>query len=121
MQFARGFERAESAVVAAAAVAGFIAFHFSWWWLPALFLVFDASVIGYAVNARLGAITYNAVHCYVAPAALLLAFAVTQRPGLAFLGLLWGFHIAVDGLLGNGLKLQSGFRDTHLGQIGTSR
>jgi Domain of unknown function (DUF4260) len=37
---------------------------------------------------------------------------------LAFVGLLWAFHVAGDRVLGYGLKFASGFQDTHLGRIG---
>jgi hypothetical protein len=40
--------------------------NFEWWWLPVLFLMFDLSSLGYLINTRVGAITYNAVHNYLA-------------------------------------------------------
>ena len=39
----------------------------SWGLFALLFLVPDVSMIGYFVNPRVGAITYNAVHTYVGP------------------------------------------------------
>jgi hypothetical protein len=41
------FEQAENLAIAAAVVAAFVYLHFSWWWLPVLFLAFDASMAGY--------------------------------------------------------------------------
>ncbi|MEL7363395.1 MAG: DUF4260 family protein, partial [Bacteroidota bacterium] len=34
------------------------------------------------------------------------------------IALIWGAHIGFDRALGFGLKLPTGFRDTHLGRIG---
>ncbi len=36
----------------------------------------------------------------------------------AAVGALWALHIGADRALGFGLKLPSGFADTHLGRIG---
>jgi hypothetical protein len=95
--------------------------HFSWWWLPVSFLVFDVSMAGYLVNKRAGAVCYNLAHAYVAPAVLLLSYVLSATRWCVFAGLLWAFHIAGDRVLGYGLKFTSSFQDTHLGQIGKQR
>ena len=115
------FERAENLAIAAAVVVAFVRLHFAWWWLPALFLAFDASMAGYLVGNRAGAVCYNLVHAYAAPGVRLLSYVVTGSRWAAFPGLLWAFHIAGDGVLGYGLKFTSGFQDTHLGKIGNKR
>jgi hypothetical protein len=115
------FERIENLAIAAAAVVAFVHLHFSWWWLPAFFLAFDASTAGYLVNNHAGAVCYNLVHAYIAPAALLLSYVLTGTRWCAFVGLLWAFHIAADRVLGYGLKFASSFQDTHLGTIGKQR
>jgi hypothetical protein len=53
-------------------------------------------MIGYAAGNRIGAAAYNAAHTLVLP-------------------LIWLAHIAMDRALGYGLKLPTGFKDTHLG------
>ena len=113
-----GFQRVESAALAGVAAVAFVDLGFDWWWLLALFLVFDLSMVGYASSPRLGAWTYNAVHSYVAPALLGVVAVVDGARWTAFLALLWAFHIAVDRLLGYGLKFQDRFTLTHLGEIG---
>ena len=113
-----GFQRVESAALAVVAAVAFVDLGFDWWWLLALFLVFDLSMVGYASSPRLGAWTYNAVHSYVAPALLGVVAVVDGARWTAFLALLWAFHIAVDRLLGYGLKFQDRFTHTHLGEIG---
>jgi hypothetical protein len=55
---------------AAVLVLSVLAYHWnhgSWGLFALLFLVPDVSMIGYFVNPRVGAITYNAVHTYVGP------------------------------------------------------
>jgi hypothetical protein len=44
--------------------------HASWLLFVLLFLTPDVSMIGYAFNARVGAITYNAAHTFVCPLVL---------------------------------------------------
>jgi hypothetical protein len=112
------FQRVESAAIGTGVVVGFVSSGFAWWWLLVLFLLWDLSMIGYSVSAVAGAWTYNAVHSYVGPG-LLVAFAlVADVRWAAFVGLAWAFHIAVDRLLGYGLKFTTAFEHTHLGTIG---
>lgn len=115
------FERAENLAIGAAVVAAFVHLHFSWWWLPVLFLVFDLSMVGYLASSRVGAVCYNLAHAYVVPGVLLLSFVLSGSRWCAFAGLLWAFHIAGDRILGYGLKFTSSFQDTHLGKIGKQR
>jgi hypothetical protein len=115
------FERAENLVIGAAVVAAFVHLHFSWWWLPVLFIAFDVSMVGYLRGSKAGAVCYNLVHAYAVPGALLLGYVLSGSRWAAFLGLLWAFHIAGDRLLGYGLKFASSFQDTHLGRIGKQR
>jgi hypothetical protein len=112
------FERAENLAIGAAVTVAFVHLHFSWWWLPVLFMAFDVSMLGYVLNNRAGAACYNVVHAYVVPGVLLLSYVLSGSRWTAFLGLLWAFHIAGDRLLGYGLKFPSSFHDTHLGKIG---
>lgn len=115
------FQRAENAVIAALAAVAFVELGFSWWWLAVLFLLFDVSMIGYLRDPGLGAWTYNAVHSYIGPAGCGVVAVVTSSRNLAFVALVWAFHIGVDRLLGYGLKLRAHFTQTHLGPIGTAR
>lgn len=115
------FQRAENGVIAVAVAVAFVQLGFSWWWLLALFLVVDVSALGYLVSPRLGAWTYNAGHSYVGPAALAALAWPTGSAGVAFAASVWAFHIAVDRLLGYGLKHPDAFTHTHLGRIGRER
>lgn len=92
----------------------------SWLLFAVLFLAPDLFMLGYLRSARVGAMTYNLAHTYVAPALLaLLGFLVAP---LAFgLAAIWIAHIGLDRMLGYGLKLDGGFEQTHLGLIGKAR
>ena len=105
--------RAEAALVLAGAV---IAFHHlggSWWIFAAFILAPDLSFIGYVAGPRAGAKVYNAVHTYIAPAALALVGLLL--PSVLPLAVTWVAHIAADRVMGYGLKYPSAFGDTHLG------
>lgn len=124
----RAVQRWEGAGVAVFALAAVVMVRPSWWWLPlAAFLLFDLSMLGYLRSARLGAVTYNAVHNYVLPAACgVVALATAPvAPGVSVAaGLVaasWAFHVGVDRALGYGLKLPDAFTHTHLGWIGADR
>jgi hypothetical protein len=88
--------------------------HGSWLLFVLLFLVPDLSMLGYALNVRLGAITYNMVHTYVGPL-LLAAYAAGWNHHTSWeLSLIWTAHIGMDRMLGFGLKYPTRFKDTHL-------
>jgi hypothetical protein len=112
------FQRAESVLVAVVTAVAFVELDFSWWWLLALFLLFDVSMVGYLAGPKLGAWSYNVVHSYLGPAALGVAALLGDARWTAFLALVWAFHIAVDRALGYGLKFCDRFAHTHLGEIG---
>ena len=91
---------------------------FAWWVYPALFLLPDLSMIGYAVNARVGAFTYNLVHhkavaIIVGLVGLFLANDYWLLAGIVLFG-----HSSLDRMFGYGLKYDKGFKFTHLGEIG---
>jgi len=115
------FQRVESAAVAALVVVAFVQLDFAWWWLLAVFLLWDLSMVGYIASPRLGAISYNIGHSYLGPAALLALTWVSDARWPAFVALTWAFHIAVDRLLGYGLKFTDRFTHTHLGELGKDR
>lgn len=94
---------------------------FGWWWLVVLFPLFDISMIGYLINSRAGAFTYNSVHSLIGPALLAAAYIITNNQALLFITSLWLFHIFVDRALGYGLKHSTGFEHTHLGKIGKAK
>ncbi|MEG3633130.1 DUF4260 domain-containing protein [Micromonospora palythoicola] len=119
-------QRIEGVVVAAFAVVVTVAVGYAWWWLLALFLIFDLSMVGYLRGPQVGAFCYNLVHSYALPAllgAVAVALAAFREPidWLGVLAVAWVFHIAVDRALGYGLKTTEGFEHTHLGRIGKAK
>ena len=96
----------------------FVVAGFSWWWLFVLFLAFDVSAVGYVVNPKLGAITYNIGHSIITPLLLLGVYLVHSQSWELFIALAWLFHIFVDRAVGYGLKHTDDFKHTHLGWIG---
>ncbi len=91
--------------------------HLSWLLFAILFLAPDLSMLGYALNQRIGSALYNLGHILVLPA-ILLAIAAQQRSStLGAISLIWIAHIAFDRILGYGLKYPTHFKDTHLQRI----
>ncbi len=110
--------RLEWAAVTVAAIVLYALSGVSWWLFALLILTPDLSMLGYLAGPRVGAVAYNALHILVIPLLLALAGYVLANSMAMAIGLIWIIHIAVDRTLGYGLKLSSGFQDTHLGRIG---
>jgi hypothetical protein len=92
--------------------------HYSWWWYWIWFLAPDLGMLGYIINTRIGAVTYNLVHHKgVAIALYLIGLYMGSEP-LQFCGLLLFGHSSFDRMLGYGLKYADNFQHTHLGMIG---
>ncbi len=108
-------------LVAAIATAVLYARTGASWWLFALWLAPDLSMLGYLAGPCRGARIYNAFHTYVAPGALALCSLLPGAHTVLPLALIWANHIGVDRLLGFGLKYGDGFGFTHLGRLGKQR
>lgn len=92
--------------------------HRSWWLFAALFLLPDLAMLGYLAGARVGALAYNLAHSWVTAALIFVLSWWGNMPWLLPFAFVLGAHIGLDRALGLGLKLPSGFRDTHLGRTG---
>jgi hypothetical protein len=114
----RRWLRLEGLAVLAASALAYRHLDASWVRFAVLFLAPDLSMLGYLAGPRAGAALYNAAHSYVGPLVALTAALGASRPELVALGLIWTAHIGFDRMLGYGLKLPTGFQDTHLGRIG---
>ena len=109
--------RLEAALMLVAATIAYRTFGGTWGTFAALFLLPDLGMLGYLAGAKIGSITYNAMHAYVGPA-LLAAFGFFMASHDAQLGAcIWAAHVGFDRMLGYGLKYGSAFGDTHLGQL----
>ncbi len=98
----------------------FSLFHQSWWLFVVLILAPDLSMLAYFAGPKIGAAVYNAVHSWVL---VVVLFFLAFYPGggsplLLSIPFILGAHIGIDRALGYGLKHRTGFKDTHLGQLG---
>ena len=112
-----GLLRLEGAVVFISAVGLYSRSDSGWLMFVLLFFVPDVSMVGYAVNTRLGATIYNLIHAYALPAVLGMAGLFTGNALLVSLSLIWFAHIGLDRWLGFGLKYPTVFKDTHLQRV----
>ncbi|SHL46151.1 protein of unknown function [Chitinophaga jiangningensis] len=88
-----------------------------WVWIP-LFLAPDLSMLGYLVNTRVGAWTYNLFHHRGIAVAIAATGYAAGIPVLLTAGLLLFAHSTFDRMMGYGLKYNDDFGHTHLGKIG---
>ena len=107
----------EGASILALSIFFYRAGHFSWGLFALLFLAPDLFMLGYLIDAKWGAASYNFVHTYVGPVALLLFSFALPAPQLMPFGLIWLAHSGFDRMLGFGLKYPTFFKDTHLQHV----
>jgi hypothetical protein len=91
--------------------------NFSWSVFVLAFFLPDISMIGYLKNPIIGAITYNIGHNYLSPILLFGLGTLINYELITALSIILAAHIALDRTLGYGLKLPTGFKDTHLGKL----
>ena len=117
------WQRVEGGLVFAAALSLAVALAPGWplWLWPLALLAPDLAMLGYLAGPRVGAVVYNLGHLYAGGVALALIGLLVGQPGLIAAGAVWVAHVGIDRALGYGLKLPSGFQDTHLGRIGKDR
>lgn len=114
----RSLLRLEALAVSIAGLLVWAGMDGGWARFALLFLVPDITLVGYLWGPRVGAACYNAAHSYALPMLICVAGGMLDHRVLLLTGALWMTHIGVDRALGYGLKYASGFRDTHLGQLG---
>lgn len=110
--------RSEALAIAALTVILYARTGASWWWFAALWILPDLSMLGYLAGRDLGGRIYNSIHAFATPATLAACALLLGAHQLVPVALIWANHIAVDRLLGYGLKYPAGFEWTHLGRMG---
>lgn len=90
---------------------------FEWWWFPVLLFLPDITMIGYLINTRIGATIYNIGHNKALAIILIIGGYVLVNNIASLAGAILLAHIAMDRLLGFGLKYSDSFKNTHLGKI----
>ena len=102
-------------------VLGLGAFHLtgaSWWWFWGLLLAPDIGMIGYLFGDKPGAWIYNFFHHRAVALGCAGLGVLLNQSFLEIGGIILFAHIAMDRLVGYGLKYEKGFKFTHLGEIG---
>ncbi|WP_420576538.1 DUF4260 domain-containing protein [Ekhidna sp.] len=90
---------------------------YAWWVFLLLILAPDIGMLGYLINTKVGALTYNIFH-HKGIAILLLVFgwaAISEEIMLA--GIILFGHSSMDRIFGYGLKFNDNFKHTHLGNL----
>jgi len=88
-----------------------------WLWIP-LFLSPDISMMGYLINNRVGAFTYNLFHHRGLSLLITAAGFLLHQELTITIGLLLFAHSSFDRMLGYGLKYSDHFKHTSLGWLG---
>jgi len=92
--------------------------NYQWWWFLVLILVPDFSMLGYLINNKAGAFLYNVFHHKGLAILVYLAGCFLKIEVLQLIGIILLAHSAMDRAFGYGLKYETGFKYTHLGEIG---
>ena len=95
--------------------------EFEWWIYPAFFLAPDIGMLGYLINNKVGAFTYNILHSKVIAVIIELVGIYYSNNYLILTGIIMFGHSSFDRMLGYGLKYNTGFGFTHLGKIGKEK
>lgn len=96
----------------------FLQMDIAWWWFLILLLLPDVSMIGYLLGNKTGAILYNIFHHKGIAFLLMVSGYYLDLDILYISGIMLFAHASMDRIFGYGLKYQSGFKFTHLGEIG---
>jgi hypothetical protein len=113
--------RGESLALLALVGFGYHWLGYSWWLFAVGFLLPDLGMLGYLVNPKVGASTYNFCHVAIFPIVVGLVGYSTSSSLLMLIALVRLAHISFDRALGYGLKYDTNFVDTHLGELGRTR
>lgn len=108
----------EEALQTVLAVWLFSQLEISLWWALLMLLAPDIGMLGYLINTRVGAISYNLLHHKGIAIGLYLIGVLLAIPILQAAGLVMYGHSSLDRVFGYGLKHSDAFQHTHLGWIG---
>lgn len=96
----------------------FTTLDFSWWWFLVLILAPDIGMLGYLMNSKIGAVTYNLFHHKGVAILIYLLGVFFQNEFMKLIGVMVFAHASLDRVFGYGLKYFDSFKHTHLGEIG---
>ncbi len=91
--------------------------HLSWWLYLILFFSPDIGMVGYLINTKVGAITYNLTHHKAVSLTVLAIGIFVGNDTIKLIGFIMLAHSAFDRVLGFGLKYPDNFKHTSVGNI----
>jgi positive regulator of sigma E activity len=91
--------------------------HLSFWLWAILFFSPDIGMLGYVVNTKIGAVSYNLFHHKGIAIALAVVGYYLQNDLMIAISILLFSHASFDRIMGYGLKYQDSFKNTHLGSL----
>ena len=92
-----------------------------WWFYLLLFIGPDISMLGYIINKKAGAITYNLFHHKTVAVIIFITGFFSGSWLLQVIGIILFGHSSMDRIFGYGLKYFQSFQHTHLGTIGNKK
>lgn len=82
-----------------------------------LILLPDIGMLGYLVNTKTGALTYNVFHHKGLAILMLLIGIYLEIEVMQLIGIILFSHGALDRIFGYGLKYADNFKNTHSGHL----
>jgi hypothetical protein len=110
--------RLEEAAMFALCLFGLFYLDAEWWYYPLLFLGPDISLVGYIAGNVAGALAYNLFHHKGVAIVIFVTGLYMGNYMFEVAGIILFGHSSMDRMFGYGLKLDRGFKYTHLGTIG---
>lgn len=95
----------------------FSTLSYAWWWFLALILLPDIGMLGYLINTKIGAITYNIFHHKGLAILIFLSGIYFEIEVMQLVGIILFSHASLDRIFGYGLKYADHFKNTHLGSL----
>lgn len=107
----------EAAMFGLAIFLFYMQLDFAWWIFWAWLLAPDLSMVGYVINTKIGAFSYNLIHHKATGIIIWCIGICTGNNELLFAGILLFGHSSMDRIMGYGLKYNDAFKHTHLGWL----
>ena len=95
----------------------FSTLSYAWWWFLVLILLPDIGMLGYLVNTKTGALTYNVFHHKGLAILIFLVGIYFEIEVMLLIGIILFSQAALDRVFGYGLKYADNFKNTHLGHL----
>lgn len=95
----------------------FSTLSYTWWWFLVLILLPDIGMLGYLINTKTGALTYNVFHHKGLAILIFLVGIYFEIEVMQLIGTILFSHAALDRVFGYGLKYADNFKNTHLGHL----